>query len=427
MLGFWVTLLRVKLEQHGSASAHASTETFVSLTSYKMTSSSSTEVPVARKEASVALPSKHDTVEHEYDVAKVTVRSQRLRSLNWEGCIPLEITLAQSSLSSPSMPSPLYRMVPRQSYLHISLLDVIERLSMFAVASPALQQQNGIVNHTWLEDNRTKKPLRWHLFAGVLFDLSLPLGRKQQQLPWKLTLHFSSYPHDKILSLSNGLDTIRQYYFNSLKQSLYMQYGNAKKSTSEITKHHHDILWESLKINNYEMFYSVNQHLQLVLEHHGSSGNKTILLPVRVLVDSLPVIQKPYRITSDRKTRRRNNPYKNSSNNASERSIRSCGTLGDLLLDWLPHLFHEVTLPTNTHFSNTDGEISTPTISIEPKSQTLPSLHNAVVEPQKDLYCTTWVIQGITPSLKSSLLDLWYNLCHPDLFLYVIVRTGVNN
>lgn len=394
-----------------------------------MTSSSSTEVPVARKEASVSVPSrKHDAVEHDYDVAKVTAGSQRLRSLNWEGCIPVEITLAQSSLSSPSMPSPLYRMVPRQSYLHISLLDVIERLSMFAVASPALQQQNGIVNHTWLEDNRTKKPLRWHLFAGVLFDLSLPIGRKQQQLPWKLTLHFSSYPHDKILSLSNGLDTIKQYYFNSLKQSLYMQYGNAKKSTSEITKHHHDILWESLKTNNYEMFFSVNQHLQLVLENHSSSGHKTLLLPVRVLVDSLPVIQKPYRITNDRTTtRRRNNPNTNISNNALERSTSSCGTLGDLLLDWLPHLFHEVTLPTSTHFSNTDDEISTPTINMEPKSQLLSSLHNGVVKPREDLHCTTWSIQGITPSLKSSLLYLWYNLCHPDLFLYVIVRTGSND
>jgi hypothetical protein len=358
--------------------------------------------------------------------------------LNWEGCIPVEITLAQSSLSSPSMPPPLYRMVPRQSYLHISLLDAIERLSMFAVTSPALprQQQNGIINNTWLEDNYTKKPIRWHLFAGVSFDLlsSLPMGGRslRQQLPWKLTLHFSSYPHDKILSLSNGLETIRQYYFNSLKQSLYMQYGNAKKSTSEITKHHHDIIWESLRANNYGMFHSVNQHLQLTLENY--DGSKTIVLPVRVLVDSLPVIQRPYRITSDRITALRNNPITNISDPTdaiSENSIRNGGTLGDLLLDWLPHLFHEVILTTRSKhdksMSTSTEQTSNVARSIQPKYPWIPSLHDHTeLQPGPTPYrTTTWVIQGITPSLQSSLLGLWYSLCHPDLFLYIIVRTTV--
>jgi len=405
-----------------------------------ISSSTSAEVPDTsiRNEATLVVSSKTDGAELVHTISSIATKRQRLRSLNWEGCIPVEITLAQSSLSSPSMPPPLYRMVPRQTYLHISLLDAIERLSMFAVTSPALlrQQQNGIINNTWLEDNCTKKPIRWHLFAGVLFDLlsSLPMGGRsvRQQLPWKLTLHFSSYPHDKILSLSNGLETIRQYYFNSLKQSLYMQYGNAKKSTSEITKHHHDILWESLKANNYGMFHSVNQHLQLTLENYDES--KTIVLPVRVLVDSLPVIQRPYRITtSDRITTLRDNPITNGSDTMdtiSENSIRNGGTLGDLLLDWLPHLFHEVILTTRSKHdkstSTSTEQICNVARSIQPKYPWITSLHNHTeLQPGPTPYRTTWVIQGITPSLQSSLLGLWYSLCHPDLFLYIIVRTTV--
>lgn len=401
-------------------------------------SNTTTEVPITRNEATIAASIKSDDVELVNDASSVATKRQRLKALNWEGCIPVEITLAQSSLSSPSMPPPLYRMVPRQSYLHISLFDAIERLSMFAVTSPALRSpQNDIINNTWLEDKYTKKPIRWHLFAGVSFDLlsSLPMsGRSiQHQLPWKVTLHFSSYPHDKILSLSNGLETIRQYYFNSLKQSLYMQYGNAKKSTSEITKHHHDILWESLRTNNYGMFSSVNQHLQRTIEN--CDGGKTIILPVRVLVDSLPIIQRPYRITGDRTTALRNNPHTNTSGTLhaiSDNSIhRSSGTLGDLLLDWLPHLFHEVIKSTRSKHDkdmSSPEQISDVARSIQPRYPWIPPLHNHTeLQPGPTPYRTTWLIQGITPSLQSSVLDLWYSLCHPDLFLYIIVRTTLQD
>lgn len=358
--------------------------------------------------------SDQDNNTHQPQDSDITVSncSNKLRSMNWKGCIPVEITLSKSSLSSPSMPPPLYRMVSRQSYLHLSLLDVIERLSMFAVTSPSIkqQQQYAVVNNTWLEDKQAKKPLRWHLFAGVLFDLLKAQQEHKHTLPWKLILHFSSYPHDKILSLTNGLDTVKQYYFNSLKQSLYMQYGNAKKSTSEITKHHHDILWKSIQSNNYEMFSSVNQNLQL----NNSSTSTTMLLPIRVLLDSHPVLQKPYRILTEQ------NWESNNSNNQQDKVSDSCGTtLGDLLLHWLPTLFHVVSTKTIScaDGTNQDGEIFIVQSKVSPIFKSDDELSSS---PQQ---CCKWYVQGITPSLESPLLDLWYNLCHPDLFLYVIVRT----
>jgi hypothetical protein len=113
---------------------------------------------------------------------------------------------------------------------------------------------------------------------------------------------------------------------------------NAKKSASTTMKHHHGIRWELLRANDYGMSHSVNQQLQLTLGNY--NGSKTIVLPVRILVDLPQMIQRPYRITRDRIAALQSNPITNISNPTdaiSENSIRNGGTLDDLLLDWLPH------------------------------------------------------------------------------------------
>jgi hypothetical protein len=65
-------------------------------------------------------------------------------------------------------------------------------------------------------------------------------------------------------------------------------------------------------------------------------------------------------------------------------------TLGSLLVDWLPDLFHKMA-------------------------------DESVVEPKSEAY--RWFVGGINPPLTIGIVELWQNLCHPDHFLYIVVLT----
>lgn len=127
---------------------------------------------------------------------------------------------------------------------------------------------------------------------------------------------------------------------------------NAKRTTKTavLTRiHPWHTMHGQLRTNKYGILHSVNQHLQPMLENYDDS--KTIVLPVQVWIDSLPVIQRPYHITNDRITAPRNNPITNISDPTdaiSDNSSRNGETLGVLLLDWLPYLFHEVIISTKS-------------------------------------------------------------------------------
>jgi len=58
--------------------------------------------------------------------------NKKIQEENWKGLIPIQLSLHPSSLSSPSMPPPLFKLVSRQSFLHIALKDEIQRLYAFA-------------------------------------------------------------------------------------------------------------------------------------------------------------------------------------------------------------------------------------------------------------------------------------------------------
>ena len=76
----------------------------------------------------------------------------------------------------------------------------------------------------WFEDEVTGKALRWQLFAGVLYDLlkyhhisnkhgptsqninDSALDESPNPLPWKIRVHFTSYP-EHILSLEQYIST----------------------------------------------------------------------------------------------------------------------------------------------------------------------------------------------------------------------------
>lgn len=304
----------------------------------------------------------------------IAVTDDFVRSSNWSGAIPIVLSLAPTSLSSPTMPTPIHVMMARQSHLHIGLRDAVKRLHKFApevlFISPSFVRTEpkageesdeselriqGVVQNTeypvcWFEDEDSQTPLRWQCFAGVLWDLK----RKPKTMPWKLRVHFTHYPSSQILPLeSDPMTVVERAYKNSLKQALFLQHGSAKVAMS-LSKQSHERIWSSLLAVNYKLYQEVNDELQ------AKSAN---LLPVRLLINSKPPIQRPLKCGDDL-------------------------SLGELLLEWAPLLFQR-------HIED-------------------------VVPITSEIQ---WTVQGLQVPLSAKVKGLWYCLCHPDHFLYVVITS----
>eukprot|EP00984_Skeletonema_dohrnii_P004034 scaffold1380_cov80-Skeletonema_dohrnii-CCMP3373.AAC.2 len=440
-----------------------------------------------------------------------------IQNANWHGRIPIQLSIAPTSLSSPNKPRSIHRMVSRMTYLHLGLFDEIMHLYEYAPSSimagtgngkkqmmvvreeppdsPPKQEQQGnnesddANNHNnkeeaaeqqqgentsqsnqaessyqnndknndqrieqsssstptttppfpecWFEDEESGLPLRWQLFVGVLYDLMK--GRliannagspcnQFRNLPWKIRIHFTLYPTDQLLPLDITVPPQQQHetgeamsttknnnasqqaqintligrmYRNSLKQALFLQYGSSKVAMS-ITKNNHEKMWDAVVQSNYDAYHQVNNDLQVGvmaapinnklsltddLTDTDEKHNKALpqLVPVRILLNDKPAIQKPtlpQKKTISEYLKQR--PTEILQDDAVM-YVSPYTTLGDVLVSCLPDLFKvdDDAPDCNAHYS----------------------------------------IQGVKPSLTTTIVDLWRSLCHPDHFLYVIVAT----
>jgi len=343
------------------------------------------------------------------------------QSTNWKGNIPVTLSLAPSSLSSPVMPSPVHCMVSRQTYLHLALEDEIRMFHEFApmvanfiksVEQSASDDIDDSGNHDdvgkvkresiegktdnnvststkssypkcWFEDEDTGTPLRWHLFAGLLYDL-LKLRKiktsndaKMSSLPWKIRVHYTSYPHT-ILPLDDDIpQIIFQNYLNSLKQALYIQH-NSNRVVNKMTKQNHIQLWDGIKRCKFDVYNEISLWLNRGNgsgggeEKNDSEDNITLEhVPIKVLIDGKPSFARPCK------------QYKENG---------SLVTIGDVLYEWLPNLF-PFTSDENNNAKN-------------------------------NIICS-WCIQGINVPVDTPVSDLWKALSHPDRFLYITVVSPI--
>jgi len=307
----------------------------------------------------------------------------------------------------------------------------------------------------WFEDEASGIPLRWHLFVGVLHDLmkghqrttfdkksswnSNSNGSTQQHdfLPWRIRVHFTSYPTDRLLPLDDGLDhttiinnnnndddgnrgritnLLKRLFRNSLKQALFLQYASSKVAMG-INKHSHGKIWNAVLQSNYRQYHEVNVGLQSGIgtpsmmsgssstqssSPHGivttflagegeSSGDNDDgvpqLIPVRLMVNGMPAIQKPIKHEKDVECKR---PSEVLEKLGMYRALM-CTTLGDVLAGCLPDYF-----------------------VVDPSTGCTTEVSDSSL-----YYC----IQGVQPSMECALVDLWRALSHPDHFLYILVVT----
>lgn len=277
---------------------------------------------------------------------------RRTQAANWHGSIPVVLTLSSRSLSSPTMPPPIHVLVPRNTYLHVGLQTAVNRLHRFAPTTLSFvsgmiqkepdpgastfaeddendQADTNTASQTpsdsaigraaderypvcWFEDEDTQFALRWHLFAGVLYDTKRAKVPSASSLPWKIRLHFTAYPTSQILPLEADrvLVQIQNFYKNSVKQALCLQYGNSKAAMN-LTKESHFRLWDAVLTTTYPLHRQVNDDLPTQTQETISQ------IPVRVLVNAArPPIQRACRDSSVQ--------------------------LGALLSQWLPDYFETV-------------------------------------------------------------------------------------
>jgi hypothetical protein len=303
----------------------------------------------------------------------------------------------------------------------------------------------------WLEDEVTQQPLRWQYFAGVLFDSIHPRPQKQQQqqqrsgyhLPWRIRLHFQSYPTQRLLELDNTVgvvSTIERTFKNSLKQALVLQHGNNRVALN-MTKHSHEGLWNAIRTANYKSYRPILEDVQV------KEDSQISMIPIRLSIHpTQPMIQR----RCDCHSHYTNSPVTMSAvttgtirpgngnnkdlleivdgaggeevgdkgppvgrtekekNNSDSSTMPTILTLGSLLCDWAPQYFETTTTTatvggtTNENENNWSGLIG-PTVRA------------------KNPTTTSWRVAGIVPPLSTPLVLLWRLFCHPDNFLYISI------
>ena len=94
--------------------------------------------------------------------------------------------------------------MPRLSYLHLQLPSALQFFR------PLLEFE-GV-------------PIKWNWPIGLSFDLLTNHDPNKgpdayaEIVPWTLILHKKNYPKDRILSLDDGIETVRSYWLNQIKE-----------------------------------------------------------------------------------------------------------------------------------------------------------------------------------------------------------------
>eukprot|EP01083_Nonionella_stella_P306758 1075526_1 len=128
----------------------------------------------------------------------------------WEGRVPVAFHLSQTEVTDIIVPEPLHMLLPRMGYIHLCADEIRDH---FLSATPSRADE------LWFEANGV--PLKWTVPFGVLFDLI----NIDNQLPWKITVHFQGFPAAKLLRCK-GKDDIRRHFINSFKEAIYLQFGS---------------------------------------------------------------------------------------------------------------------------------------------------------------------------------------------------------
>ncbi|KAK9465440.1 autophagy protein Apg5-domain-containing protein [Lipomyces arxii] len=207
-----------------------------------------------------------------------SIGASNLRQKIWDGVIPVEITLAPDDCSDLNSVDVLYLNVHRLSYFPIYF-------SKFALYFKPFLRDFGAVSSSewWLEFEGV--PLKWNWPIGLLYDLltglnpnpwdedtSSGFGQGSEKdnddqnkeelnwhLPWSLILHYSHYPTDVLLRLTD-LQDVKDHWVNRLKEVDYLRRGNSN-TVMNLSKADSDAIWYGVEQHDFDKFWSINSKI----------------------------------------------------------------------------------------------------------------------------------------------------------------------
>lgn len=184
-----------------------------------------------------------------------------LQSKIWDGSLSLEIRLASSDCRTYDESDPYLIQYPRLSYLAF----LLPRLHSFF--APNLIDPEVSPHEAWLSFEEV--PLKWHYPLGLLYDLfsgaepadpgahddTHAVGGQQgtvetatgvSPIPWRLTIHYTEFPGDHLISLDPEGKTMQDTFINSVKEADVVRNGTARTVMS-MSKEDSDNLWLSVQ------------------------------------------------------------------------------------------------------------------------------------------------------------------------------------
>ncbi|KAJ1979952.1 autophagy protein 5 [Dimargaris verticillata] len=141
--------------------------------------------------------------------------------------------------------------------------------------------------------------LKWHYPIGLLYDMftessdaptmppaDLPQLTGALPLPWPITVHLQSFPHDKLLP-SPTSSTLQTLYMAQCKEAEFMRTGSTKKIMN-LSKNDQSQLWQGFVEHTFEKYWRIGQPLVL-----GDDGFVPKHIPFRLYTRLGAVVQIP--------------------------------------------------------------------------------------------------------------------------------------
>ncbi|POW19518.1 hypothetical protein PSHT_04561 [Puccinia striiformis] len=252
-----------------------------------------------------------------------------LRSLIWEGSIPISFVLEPSELPSGSDRGveAFYTSAPRMSYL--SLLVPIVKTNLIGLCLDDNSLSTMKEENVWFEHAPSKVALKWHWPIGLIYDTLLAsLPSSSLGLPLQVTVHLNPVPADKGL-LPNSIPVCREAFMSQIKEADFVRWGSTRRVTN-LRQREAESLWEGLVEHDFDKFWLVASKLVPIPPSPSSAHSAPMphTQPPNSSIDRMPdgngVRNVPLRWT---------------------RPARRRVTLGAALVDLAPSLFPE---PTST-------------------------------------------------------------------------------
>ena len=277
---------------------------------------------------------------------------------------------------------------------------------------------------------------------------------------WKIYVRFQNFPVQYILNCNQN-NNIEKYYFHSLKQAIFVLH-NSTRIFNELSIHQQQLLWLSIKNCNQQLYEDILKQSHFIpellesfsssaLPSSSSSSSSSLLLPsstsssiennyqqlevislpIRVLHDDKPTLQRPVRMNIEKqmlqtKTLRQvlsidfNIHIYNTTNNDDDehnydRNDSSCDIYDDddgNTCDNNDNHQHNDNNSYDQHYSgNSNRSCGIKNINNNTSSSSSSSSN----------YNIKVVVHGIEVPLDAPIYTLWLLMHHCDLWLYIII------